>query len=109
MIYSSRSEMQLKRLDFAKPRSELVEHRQTLEDRFRDHPPRSTRQAAADIERLTGLRHSTTQGRKFLKGRGLKLPKVGTVPAKADGHEQVEYLDSCRYYQGLRTTLPRAF
>jgi transposase len=83
----------LKRLDFAKPQTELAEHRVTLEEHFRQHPPTSTRQAAADIERLTGIRRSTTQVRKFLAGMGLMLRKVGTVPAKADAQKQAEYLD----------------
>src|SRR5262249_43905253 len=51
----------LKRLDFAAPTSELADYRETLEEYFRDHPPRSTGQAAADIERLTGIRRGLTQ------------------------------------------------
>src|SRR5947208_16427759 len=39
----------LKRLDFARPVSELADHRAELEDYFRENPPRSAAQPAADI------------------------------------------------------------
>jgi transposase len=83
----------LKRLDFAGPVSELADHREELEDYFRKNPPRSTAQAAADIERLTGVRRGLTQVRKFLTGMGLKCRKLGMIPAKADAEEQRQFLD----------------
>ena len=82
----------LKRLDFAKPRSELAEHRATLEDHFRKNPPRSTAQAAADIARLTGIRRGPTQVRRFLRGMGLERRKLGMIPAKADAAAQGQFL-----------------
>ena len=42
----------LKQTDWNGPTSELADHRQAIEDHFRQNPPRSTAQAAADIERL---------------------------------------------------------
>src|SRR4051794_1261669 len=83
----------LKRLDFAKPLSELADHREALEDDFRKNPPRSTAQAAADIERITGVRRGLTQVRKFLRGMGMRCRKLGTVPAKADADVQRGFLD----------------
>jgi transposase len=83
----------LKRLDFAQPRSELADHREALEDHFRKDPPCSTAQAAADIERLTGIRRGQTQVRKFLTGMGMKCRKLGMIPAKADADEQRQFLD----------------
>jgi transposase len=83
----------LKRLDFAVPTSELADHREALEDHFRKNPPRSTAQAADDIERLTGIRRGPTQVRKFLAGMGMKFRKLGMVPAKADAEEQAKFLD----------------
>jgi transposase len=73
----------LKRLDLARPRSELSDHRETLEDYSRKNPPRSTAHAA-DIERLTGIRRGPTQVRKSLTGMGMKCRKLGMIPAKAD-------------------------
>jgi len=83
----------LKRTDWTGTESELDEHRETLEDYFRKTPPRSTAEAAAEIERITGVRRSLTQVRKFLKGLGLKYRKVGMIPAKADADEQAKCLD----------------
>jgi transposase len=83
----------LKRTDWAGTESPLDEHRETLEEYFRDHPPRSTAQAAAEIERLTGIRRGQTQVRKFLKAMGLKFRKLGMIPAKADADEQAKFLD----------------
>ena len=45
----------LKRTDWAGTESALDEHRETLEDYFRQNPPRSTSEAAAEIERITGV------------------------------------------------------
>ena len=83
----------LKRLDFAVPRSELADHREELEDYFRKDPPRSTGEAAAAIERITGIRRGPTQVRKFLTGMGLKCRKLGMIPAKADADVQRKFLD----------------
>jgi transposase len=83
----------LKRTDWAGTTSELDEHRETLEEFFRNNPPRSTAQAAAEIERITGVKRGQTQVRQFLKGLGLKFRKVGMIPAKADADEQREFLD----------------
>jgi transposase len=83
----------LKRIEWAGTESELDEHRQTLEDYFRRNPPRSTAEAAAAIERLTGVRRGQTQVRRFLKGMGLKFRKLGMIPAKADADEQAKFLD----------------
>jgi transposase len=82
-----------KRTDWAGTESELGEHRETLEDHSRDHPPRSTAEAAAEIERLTGIRRGPTQVGQFLKGMGLKFRKLGMIPAQADADEQARSLD----------------
>jgi transposase len=91
----------LKQTDWDGPTSELSDHRQTIEEHFRSNPPRSTAQAAADIERLTGIRRGLTQVRKFLKGLGLKSRKLGMIPAKADADVQRKFLDE-RLWPRLR-------
>jgi transposase len=83
----------LKRLDFARPISALADHRAELADYFRKNPPRSAGEAAAAIERITGIRRGPTQVRKFLTGMGLKCRKLGMIPAKADAAEQRRFLD----------------
>ena len=91
----------LKRTDWAGTTSELDEHRATLEEFFRRNPPRSTAQAAAEIERITGVKRGPTQVRQFLKGLGLKFRKLGMIPAKADADAQREFLDE-RLWPRLR-------
>jgi transposase len=64
-----------------KPSTALAEHTFSLEKHFWDHPPHSTRQAAAVIEQQTGLRRRLTQVRAFLKFHlGLRWTKVGSIP-----------------------------
>lgn len=82
---------QLKRLNFRRPTSELMEHRGTLEDYFMEHPPASAHEARSKIEELTGIRRSPTQVRHFLKQLGLRRLKVGCLPAKADPEQQQEF------------------
>jgi transposase len=91
----------LKQTEWDGPSSELSGHRQALEEHFRNNPPRSTAQAAADIERITGIRRGLTQVRKYLRGMGLKFPKPGMIPAKADAGEQRKFLDE-RLWPRLR-------
>src|SRR5438093_10260846 len=54
-------------LPWAGQPSELHDHTATPEDYFLAHPPRSTAEAQAAIERLTGVRRGLTQVRRFLK------------------------------------------
>ena len=81
----------LKELNFYRPQSNLVEHQQTIENYFRDHPPATIKEAMSVIERLTGIKRSEKQVDKFLKKIGLKRRKVGMVPAKADIDEQENF------------------
>jgi transposase len=81
----------LKEIRFYRPQSELNDHSEVLEAHFREHPPMTLAQAAAQIEELTGLRRSRPQVRVFLKARGMELRKVGMVPAKADPVEQERF------------------
>jgi transposase len=83
----------LKQTDWDGPTSELANHREMREEHFRNNPPRSTAQAAADIERITGARRGLTRVRRFLTGMGLKCRELGMIPAKAGADEQAEPLD----------------
>lgn len=58
---------QVRKLSFRRPESELVKHQGTLEDYFLEHPPASSVQAQAVIEKLTGIKRGLTQVRRFLK------------------------------------------
>src|SRR5512135_1957768 len=55
----------LQRTDWAGTTSDLDDHRQSLEDSYRENPPRATGEAAAVIEQRTGIRRGPTQVRRF--------------------------------------------
>ena len=83
----------LKQLNFHQPKSELEEHSSSLEAHFLEHPPATVKEAAEEIKRLTGIKRSETQVRRFLKSLGLRPRKVGMLPAKADADRQEEFLE----------------
>ncbi len=83
----------LREVNFYKPQSDLEQHTSTIEAYFKDHPPATMKEAMSIIEKLTGLKRSETQVRKFLKSIGLKRLKVGHVPSKADLDEQERFID----------------
>ena len=58
---------QVRRLPWKGKANALAAHQASLEDYFIEHPPRSTREAQAAIERETGVRRGLTQVRAFLK------------------------------------------
>jgi transposase len=73
----------LKEVNFYRPQSELFEHKQTIEQYFRQNPPASLAEASAKIEELTGIKRGLTQTAKFIKNLGMNLRKVGSIPGKA--------------------------
>ena len=81
----------LKILPFYQPKSQLQQHRTSLEAYFLANPPATVGEACAKIKDLTGLSRQPTQVRKFLRGLGLKPRKVGAIPAKADVAAQAEF------------------
>lgn len=86
----------LKELNFYRPESKLGEHKQTIEDYFREHPPATIKEAMSTIEKLTGLKRSEKQVRKFFKRIGLSRRKTGTIPSKADVNEQEAFKKNLR-------------
>lgn len=71
-IYKDEGLEGLKRLAYKGKPNELLMHRDTLEAHFREHPPRTTAEAQAIIEELTGIRRCPTQIRAFMKRIGMK-------------------------------------
>ena len=84
-----------RQLQWAGQPSELHDHAATLEDYFLANPPRSTAEAQAAIERLTGVRRGLTQVRRFLKklsacaggklGRSRPRPTRTSRPSSSTG------------------------
>jgi transposase len=74
---------QLKQRHYQGQLSDLNAHQGTIESYFKRHPPRTSAEAQAVIERLTGIKRSPTQIRAFLKRIGMRVRKTGAVPGKA--------------------------
>lgn len=89
--YQSGGVERLKEINFNQPKSELESHKITIRQYLELNPPANINQAAQQIEKLTGIRRSPSQIRKFLKSIGMRCLKVGAIPAKADPDEQEEY------------------
>lgn len=83
----------LKELNFYRPTSELEAHREQLKAEFEANPPQTIKEAVERIAKLTGIRRSPTQVRKFLKNLGMKRLKVGQIPSKADPEKQKTFLE----------------
>jgi transposase len=62
----------LRELHYKGRRSALNEHASSIEEYFREHLPRTTAEAQAAIEKLTGIKRSPTQIRAFMKRIGMK-------------------------------------
>jgi transposase len=82
----------IKEVRFHQPKSQLDDHRDTLENYFREHPVASIKEAMNKIEELTGIHRSENRVREFLKRMGIKRRKVGMIPAKADPEQQEEFV-----------------
>jgi len=89
--YQSGGVERLKEINFNQPKSELESHKTTIRQYLELNPPANINQAAQQIEKLTGIKRSPSQIRKFLKSIGMRCLKIGAIPAKADPDEQEEY------------------
>jgi transposase len=70
----------LRRFPWKGRHGQLDDHRAALEEHFRQHPPRSVREAQQAIQERTGVRRGQTQVRRFLLRLGLRPRKVAAVP-----------------------------
>jgi transposase len=70
--YRDRGVEGLKELHYKGQPSALNEHAPTLEAYFKEHLPRTTAEAQAIIEKLTGIKRSPTQIMAFMKRIGMK-------------------------------------
>ena len=90
---------EVRRCRHAGQKSALHQHRASLEEHFRQHPPRSVRQAQEVIRQRTGLVRGLTQVRRFLRRLGLQPRKVAAVPVppkkapEEHAKEQRQFLD----------------
>ena len=87
-MYYAGGVVELRKLKFNRPQSQLVAYKDSLEKYFTKNPPSSISEAAAKIKELTGIERKETQVRKFLKSIGFHCLQVGVVPAKAMTEEK---------------------
>ena len=73
----------LQQLHYPGQPSALNQHTPSLKAHFEAHPPRTSAEAQAEIERLTGIKRSPTQIKAYLKRIGMQPRKVGYIPGKA--------------------------
>ncbi|MCL2118503.1 MAG: winged helix-turn-helix domain-containing protein [Planctomycetaceae bacterium] len=78
-------------IDSNHPTSELEKHRVSIIDEFTLRPPASSKEAAARIEKLTGVKRSEQRVRVFMNRIGMKFRKVAAIPAKADLDKQADF------------------
>ncbi len=83
----------LEQINFHQPKSRLEKYTSSLEAYFLEHPPATVKEAADEIARLTGIKRSETQVRRFLRPLGLRPRKIGMLSAKADIDQQEEFLE----------------
>ena len=67
VIYRDQGLEGLRIFQWANPPSALVEHRESLENSFREQPPHTVAEARQRIKDATGLDRGLTQVRAFLK------------------------------------------
>jgi transposase len=78
-------------IDSYHPTSDLEKHRTSLIEEFTERPPASAKEAAARIEKLTGIKRSPQRVRIFMANLGMKFRKTAAIPAKADLEVQDEF------------------
>jgi transposase len=91
-MYNAGGIEKLKEINYGTNKSELEAYRISIEESLKKEPVRSIKEAQDRIEKLTGIKRSHTQVRKFVIKLGLKFRKMGYVPSKADPEKQKDYL-----------------
>lgn len=76
---------------YYKPTSSLDPFLSCIKCSFRTCPVADAKQAVERIHKLTGIRLSESQSRRFMKSLGLKLRKTAPVPGKCDHQLQFDF------------------
>ena len=82
-------------IDSNHPKSDLDKHKTSLIEEFTLRPPATAKEAAARIEKLTGIKRSPGRVRIFMTAIGMKFRKTAAIPAKADLDKQDEFKKKC--------------
>jgi len=85
------------------PASALEPHLELIAQEFEQRPIGCAKQARQRIHQLTDIELSPSQTRRLMRRLGMSYRKAGQVPGRADGAQQLEFLD-----QQLRPKLQEA-
>lgn len=91
-IYGASGLIGLKELHYVRGESELEAHWVDIDSAFEKQPPRTLKEAASNIFKLTGIKRGLSQVSAFLKKQGLTSRKTGFIPAKACLVQQADFL-----------------
>lgn len=92
-LYNKSGLQGLRKLNYRRPKSDLLKYGTSIEEEFKENPPLTSSQAAAKIETMTGIKRSPSQIRTFMKYLGMSFRKMGHIPAKADPEKQAAFLE----------------
>lgn len=84
----------IKQLHYKGRKSRLANVAPTIEQHFRDEPPKSSREAAARIDTLTHTSISASAARRFMRRIGMRCMRQGQIPGKVDPKRQRDFLDT---------------
>lgn len=84
----------LTQLNYKPAKSALLGHKSSIESEFRDKPPHCSKEAAARIETMTGIKLSACRVRVFMHRIGMKCCKAGHIPGKADVEKQATFKET---------------
>lgn len=82
----------LKQLHYKRHQTSFSSYESTIEQSLRDEPPRSSQQAAARIEQLSGAPISPERARVFMRRIGMRCLRMGHIPGNADPVKQGQFL-----------------
>ena len=89
-VYVSKGIEGLKETNYKGQPSKLLKCTTEIKEYFKKHPPSSTSEAQAKIEKITWIKRSPTQIRLFLNKIGMRCRKLGFVPGKVVTPEKIE-------------------
>jgi transposase len=92
---------QVRRCKWVGTKAVLLQHEQSIQEYFWDHPPRNTKEAAKVIFEQTGVRRGLTQVRAFLKDHlGLRYRKVAAIPVPPKKTIEEHAQEQARFLEG---------
>ena len=92
--YNNSGPVGLKQLHYKGRQSQLANFQASIEQCFRDEPPRTGGEAAARINTLTHTQISPSAARRFMRRIGMRCMRQGQMPGNADPKRQRDFLDT---------------